>query len=82
MTLIWSRGLYCTEQLCASWKLGTFNLHATHATHHDLHLVQTDIICFQLGHLLAQRFVYSDCTQALSCNGTVEVGALGGCTVS
>ena len=56
--------------LCNSWNLGTFNLNATHATHPDLHLVQPDIIYFQPGHLLAQRFVYNDCTQALSCNGT------------
>ena len=65
-----------------SWNLPTFNLHATHATHPNLRLVQTDIIYFQPDHLLAQRFVYNDCTQALSYNGTALVGALGGCTVS
>ena len=55
---------------CNSWNLGTFNLHATYATHPEPHLVQTDIIYFQLCHLLAQRFVYNDCTLALSYNGT------------
>jgi len=57
-------------RLCNSWNLRTYNLHATHATHPDLHLFQTDIIYFQLGYLLAQRFVYNDCTQALSYNGS------------
>jgi len=56
--------------LCKSRNLRTCNLHATYATHPGLHLVQTDIIYFQLDHLLAQRFVYNDCTQALSYNGT------------
>jgi hypothetical protein len=69
-------------RLCNSRNLRTFNLHATHATHPGLHLFQIDIIYFQLGHLLAQRFVYNDCTQALSYNGTAYVGTLGGCTVS
>ena len=67
--------------LCNSWNLDTFNLHATHATHHNLHLIQTDIIYFQLGHLLAQRFADNDCTQAVCYNGTGQVGPLGGCTV-